>query len=180
WIRDMPAVHSKSLLRRVQPVGPNHLRQSRVGRRELAIAAVFLSHVEVVRAAEIILGAGSADRRKLRVAVDEKLYLALAPPSAVVNSPRHVGANVLPAARDPIDDRVNLLVRERIHPPELRVEVRRIGGYFGEHVVDLIEQYHRLVRSVGHGNQASLSKRHLPIAIERAAWIYAHRQRRDL
>src|SRR5208282_5673417 len=92
WIRDMPAVHSKSLLRRVQPVGPNHLRQSRVGRRELAIAAVFLAHVEVVRAAEVILGAGAADRRKLGVAVDEELYLALAPPSAVMNSPRHVSA----------------------------------------------------------------------------------------
>src|SRR5208282_3517570 len=115
-----------------------------------------------------------------RVAVDEKIYLALAPPSAVVNSPRHVRTDVLPAPRDSVDNRVNLFVWDRIHAPELRVEVRRVSRYFSEYIVDLIEQYHCRVRSIGHGNQASLSKRHFPIAIECAAGIHANRQRRNL
>src|SRR5712692_3203892 len=103
-IRDMPSVHPESLLRRVEPVGPNYLRKPRIRGRELAVAAVFLADVEVIRAAEIILGAGAANGGKLAVAVDKKLYLALAPPSAVMHAPRDIGAHVLPAPSDAVED----------------------------------------------------------------------------
>src|SRR5260370_42314521 len=118
----MPSVHPESLLRRVEPVGPNDLRESRVGRRELPIPAAFLAHVEVVRAAEIILCAGAANSRKLGVAVDKKLYLALAPPPVVMHAPGDISANVLSAPGDPVEDCIDFLVWQRIHPPELRTE----------------------------------------------------------
>ena len=47
-VGDVPSVHPKSLLRRVKAVGPNDLRESGIRRRELAIATVFLAHVEVI------------------------------------------------------------------------------------------------------------------------------------
>src|SRR5216683_1183278 len=119
----MPSVHPESLLRRVEPVGPNHLRESGVGRRELPIPAVFLAHVEVVRAAEIILGAGAANCRELSVAVNKKLYLALAPPSVVMHAPRDVRAHVMSTSGDPVEDRIDVLIWQRIHAPELRMEV---------------------------------------------------------
>ena len=71
----MPAVHSKSLL---------HLT-----------LRVFGANVKIIRAAKIILGSSSANRRKGLVAVHKKLDFALAPPSVIVDAPRKVGSDVM-------------------------------------------------------------------------------------
>ena len=65
-IHDVPSVEPEALLAFIRTVAADHLRQARVGRRELGVLAVS---VEVVGAAEVVLGAGAADRGKLAVAV---------------------------------------------------------------------------------------------------------------
>ena len=70
-VHDVPAVEAEALLDVVMSVSADDLRQARIRRRELSVAddAVGSFGVEIVRAAEIILGPGSADRRKIGVAV---------------------------------------------------------------------------------------------------------------
>ena len=58
-----------------------------------------------------------------------------------------------------------------------------VGGLFGhgrERVVDLVVE--RLLReaAVLHRDLEALAERHLPVGVERAARVHAHRERRDL
>ena len=109
-VGEMPTVEAEALLRPVLAVGPQHLGHARVRRRELGVVA---ADVEVVRAAEVVLGAGSADRRELVVAVDEELHLALAPPAGVVHAPRAIRADVLAATVHAVEDPHDLARRQR-------------------------------------------------------------------
>ena len=81
-----------------------------------------------------------------RVAVHEELDLALAPPAGVVDAPGHVGADVLAAALHAVEDRVVLLVGQRVGAAELRVEVGRVLGHLGQRVVDLVVEDAEVVR----------------------------------
>src|SRR5262249_26490170 len=130
-IGDVPAVHAKALLRLVDAVGADHLRQAGIGRGEFEIArlrpAAYAgvgelpghARIEIIGAAKIILGAGAADGRNLTVAVDEELDLALAPPAIAVRAPGHVGADIVAVSGHAIEQRVDLLVRYRIGAAEL-------------------------------------------------------------
>src|SRR6266436_9557423 len=64
-IRDVPAVEAEALLRLVEPVRPQDQGQARVGSGELLVLLGLLV-LEVVRAAEIVLGTGAADGGELR------------------------------------------------------------------------------------------------------------------
>src|SRR5579883_502205 len=98
-IHDVPAVQAKALLGAIDTVGPDHLAEARIGSREFGVGVRLVgladADVEVVGAAEIILGAGAADGRELLVVVDEELDLAFAPPAGVVAAPGHVGADIV-------------------------------------------------------------------------------------
>ena len=120
----MPAVQAKAGIRLVAAVGAHDMRHTGVGGRELAVLLGGLV-LEVVRAAEVVLGAGATDRRVAfaatlfhvstnhatgQVAVEVELDLALAPPAVVVHLPCHVGADVVALALDTVKDRVYVLV----------------------------------------------------------------------
>jgi hypothetical protein len=81
----VPAVETEALLALVDAVGPDDLRHAGIGSGEFGVgrgmALVDRADVEIVGAAEIILGAGSADGGKLAVAIHEELDLPLAPPA---------------------------------------------------------------------------------------------------
>src|SRR5690348_5150088 len=183
-IGDVPAIHPEALLRAINSVGADHLRQSRVRRGEFNIrrftaqaeGLVDAAGIEVVSAAEIILGAGAADGGKFRVAIDEEFYLAFAPPAAVVDTPSHVGADELPATFHFVEDRVDLLVRQRVGAPELGMKIGAFFRYFAERVVDLVVDVDLLVAQVLHREAGAFAERHFPITIEGAAGIDAHRQ----
>src|SRR5271170_6549456 len=78
-VEEMPAVHPEALLAPIQPIRADDLMQPEKRRR---IGGVTLpGHVEVPGAAEVVLGAGAADRGELLVAVEVELHLALTPPA---------------------------------------------------------------------------------------------------
>src|SRR6185369_13006122 len=81
-IDEVPAIEAETLVRLVEAVGPDDLRHAGVG-RVVFLVAFLLQVFETIRAAEIILGARAADGRKLGVAIEEELHLALAPPAIV-------------------------------------------------------------------------------------------------
>src|SRR5918995_541590 len=83
---DVPPVQPEPLLRVVDAIGAHHEWQARVGRAELLVHLRLLV-LEVVRPAEVIFGAGAADRRIRGVAVHEELDFALAPPAFAVHAP---------------------------------------------------------------------------------------------
>src|SRR5271166_4302518 len=117
----MPAVHAEPLLAAVKPIRADDLVQAE---KRCRVGGVSLpGHIEVPGAAEVVLGAGAADRRELLVAVDVELDLALAPPAGVVGAPGEIGANVLPHALDAIEDRMQGAGDERVAPVELAVQV---------------------------------------------------------
>src|SRR5690606_18903880 len=94
--------------------------------------------IEIVGAAEIVLGARTADGGKVLVAIHEELDLALAPPAGIVDAPSHVGADIVAAALDTVDDRVVGAVGERIGAAELGVEIGGVLGDVGKGIVDLV------------------------------------------
>jgi hypothetical protein len=83
------------------------------------------ANVEIVSSAEIILGSGAADGRKLAVTVDEELNLSFPPPTGVIAAPGHIGADIVTLAHYAIDHDVVGLVGQRVGSPEACVE---IGG----------------------------------------------------
>ena len=86
--------------------GTEDLGHAGVRSGELGVLAV---DVEVVRAAEVVLGAGAADGGELGVPIHVELDFAFAPPAGAVHTPSHVGADVVPAARHTVQQRVRLL-----------------------------------------------------------------------
>src|SRR5207253_126271 len=114
-------------------------------------------------AAEIIFGAGAADGRKLRVAVEVELDFPFAPPAVVMYSDAHGRADVVPAALDAVEDSVHLFVSHRVDTPELSMEVGSIFRHVGEHIVDLIISGSPFAgMTVFQRDAAALAKRHLP------------------
>ena len=175
----MPAVEAEALLRTVERIGTHSLHAG-VRRREGNVAVVGFRVLEIIGAAEIVLRGGTADRRVCGVAVQVEFDLALTPPACVVDAPRHVRADVLPLAAHAVEDRVNALVRQRVHAAELRVEIGAVRPDVGQRVVDLVVHRHRVVRAVFERHAAPPAKRHRPVAVERAARIDADRKRGDL
>ena len=169
-IHDMPAVETKTRLR----LRLNHLRHARIGRAEFLILARSRL-VEAVRAAEVILRPGPADRREFLVAVHKELNFAFTPPARAVRAPRHVRPDVVAASSHAFDNRVVRFIGKGIGPAELRVEVCHILRHGRQRVVDLVVQDHGFVRHIGHRNLESFAKRHHPIAVESAAGIHTDR-----
>src|SRR3954464_8251579 len=134
-----------------------------------------MGYVEVPRATEVVLGTGAADGRELVVAVHVELDLALTPPTGTVDAPRQVGADVVPWALDTVQQRVHGLGRQRVAPPPLRVQVRRLLGYGAQPVVDLEVDDDLLVVKVLQGQLGPLAERHLPAAVEVAVRGPRHR-----
>jgi len=100
-VKDMPAIHPKFSLADAGPIRTNEL-------------VAFPCKTSSTRSSpspgyrnpmprEIILGAGTADRRIFFILIEDGFDLALTPPSAAIHTPRNVGANVLPWPHDPVD-----------------------------------------------------------------------------
>src|SRR5688572_8774295 len=101
----MPAVQAKSLLRVIHAVGPYHLVQAGIGRAELLVLP-GIAVLEVVRAAKIILCAGTADSRELGISVHKELDLSFAPPAVIIHAPGHVSTHILALAFDTVYQRI--------------------------------------------------------------------------
>src|ERR1039457_6711009 len=146
-ICDVPSIQAKSLLRFVETIRLDHLNQAAVRRSELLILLFFLI-LEVIRSAEIIFRPGSVNRREGLVAVHVELDFSLAPPAVVVNTVGEIGSHVLPLPFYIVEDGVDIFIRERIYPSELRMEVRGVLGNLRLCVVDLIVDHHGLAIQV--------------------------------
>src|SRR5262245_27139891 len=178
-VGDVPAVETEALLRLIEAVGTNDQRHPRVGSGELLVL-LRLPVLEVVRAAEVVLGAGADDRGGVLVAVHVELDLAFSPPAVVVDAVGHVRADVVSLALDSVDQRVDLFVGEGIDPTELRVEIALVLSDVGQRVGDLVVERHLFFADVLERDARALAKRHDPVAVERAAGIDADGERRDL
>ena len=89
-------------------------------------------------------------------------------------------ADVVALPLDSVEQRVDLLVGQRVRPAELRVEVARVVADLGQRIGDLIVELHLFVGEVLHGDPRRLPERHRPIAVERAARVDRNRQGVDL
>lgn len=126
-VGDVPAIHAKALLRTIDTVRADHLVQTGVGRAEfLILFGLFV--FKIVGTAEIILGASAADGGPLFVAIHKELDLAFAPPTSVVDTPRHVDADIVPLSLHAIENCVVSFVGQWVATPELSVEVADIFG----------------------------------------------------
>ena len=136
--------------------------------------------LEIPGAAEVVLGAGPADRRPFAVAIEVELDLALAPPAVVVHAPGQIGADVLALAVDAIEEGVDLAIGQRVVASPLGVEIGAVLGDIGQGVIDrVVEERPRS----GSGARLStvirqmLAERHLPVAVEAAGRIDRDRER---
>ena len=175
----MPAVEAEALLRLVEAVRPQDQGQARVGSGELLVLLGLLV-LEVVRAAEIVLGTGAADGGELRVPVQEELDLAFSPPALVVDAPGQVRSHVVALAAHSFQDGVVLLGRVRVRAAELGVEVARVGRDLPQRVGDLVVEDHLLLVEVLEGDAGQLPERHHPVAVEGAARVDRDREGADL
>src|SRR4029078_3972353 len=128
------------LLRAIHAVRPQHLRQTGIGRGEFDIGRfaseaqrlVDAAGIEIVGTAEIVLCASAANRRKLRVAINEEFYLALTPPPAIVHAPCHVGTDKVAAPPHAIENDIVFLVRKWIGAPKLSVKISTVFRHLRE------------------------------------------------
>ena len=141
---------------------------------------VLSLNIPVVGAAKVVFGAGADNGRILLIAVKEELDFAFAPPVVIRHADRQISAYKLPASPDTIHNGVIGLVRQRIHPPELRMEIGGIVGNLGKGVVNLIGHCERIARPISRVIWQRPLKRHDPVAIHAAARIYHDRERRKL
>src|SRR5690606_11349544 len=93
---------------------------------------------EIPGAAEIVFGAGAADRREGVVPVHVKLDLTFAPPTAIIDAPGDVRADVVALPLDAVDDGVDLLVGQRVAPAPLGMEVPGVVADVRQGVRDLV------------------------------------------
>ena len=94
--------------------------------------------------------------------------------------PREIGAHILPLPLDAVQDGVEALLSQRRFASELRMEVSGVSRHPGQRVVDLVIDCHVLLIPVLQRDPRFLAEGHLPVAIEGAARVHAHRQRVDL
>ena len=131
----MPAEHIKIPLGAVSLVGVTDLLHSGVGSRKFDVIAVDF---EVIGAAEVILGSGSADGGELGVVVDIEFNLAFAPPTVALDTPVHVGSHIMAVTLDVIQDGVGLQIGQRIDAAELGVEIQGLRSKNLFLTVDLV------------------------------------------
>ena len=96
--------------------------------------------------AEIILGAGAADGGELRIPVDERFELSLAPPAVAVLLPGQVRADIVALALHAVEDNVVFLVRQRIAAAETRMKIGRAIRDRTRRIVDGVEESAVLLR----------------------------------
>lgn len=118
----MPTVQTEAHLAAVEPVGLDYL-QSRVWTRETGIVIVRYRILKIVGTAEIVLSTCAADGWIVRVTVHIELDFAFAPPTAVVDTPGEIGAHIIAAAADAINNCVYSFIRQGIHAAELCVKI---------------------------------------------------------
>ena len=123
-------------------------------------------------AAEVIFRARAADGREFPVSVEIEFDLTLAPPVVIADSPAHDGSDIMTAALDLIQNRIDLLVGQRIDPPELRMKVSTVLGDVRQCVVDLMKTGLALfLIEILHRDPAVLPERHLPETVHPAVRI---------
>ncbi len=126
-IGDVPAIHAEALLGPVDTIGLDDLVEPRIGCGERLVLSQG-PILEVVRTAEVVFGAGAADRGIVGVAVQEELDLTFTPPPRVVDAPSQIGANKVTLTLNAFEDGVDALVGERVDATKLRVEVGAVLG----------------------------------------------------
>ncbi len=107
-VHDMPAIHAESLLALIQAVWLDDLRQTRERTRKYAVFAFRM--FKIPGSAEIILGAGAADRWPVLISIQIEFDFTFTPPAVVPDSPRQIGSDVLPFAFYPIKNGMNRLI----------------------------------------------------------------------
>ncbi len=172
----MPAVQAETHLRPVQAIRPQDLRHTGIRCCERLVLMGFLV-LEIIGAAEVVFGSGSADGWVFVIIIEIEFDFSFTPPAAVVDAPGHIGADILPAPFNPVKNRVDGLVRQRIDPAELGMEIGDIIRNVGQCVVHLIKQGHFRTALIGHRHAAAAAKGHLPVTVERAARVDTDRER---
>src|SRR5262245_25965860 len=114
--------------------------------------------LKIIRTTEVVLSAGAADCREFPIAVEEKFDLPFSPPARVVHTPSQIGSNVVSPSLDSVQKNVVSLIRKRIGPPKLGVEVGRIVRHFSKGMINLIVERHALIIKVLHRNSAGLAE----------------------
>ena len=78
----------------------------------------------------------------------------------------------MPFASDSVKNGVDILVRQRIDPPELCMKVGAVIGNFRQGVIDLVETWNRLIGAeIFHGDPAMFPERHLPETVHAAVRV---------
>lgn len=181
-VGDVPAVESELLVGFIDLVRRQYLREAGVGRGE---GLIFVEVVvfEIVRAAEIVFGAGAANGRELIIAVQVEFDFAFTPPARVMDVHGEVGADVLAFAFDVVEDGVKAAGLERVFVMVLSMEISSVARDGGEFIVHLVVQSHAFrIRAfhIFHGDAGAFAEGHGPIAIEAAAGVHADGERADL
>src|SRR5450432_2073421 len=151
WIGDMPAIQSKPLGYIIVAVTANHLCKSRIGAVEFSIirlfntASIFFVRIKVVGTAEVIFRSRAAYCRVFRISVHIKFYFSFAPPSIAMYSPGEIGANILSASMNAIQQYDDRFIWQGIHAPELCMKISCVGRHFCEYIVYLVIQHHRVL-----------------------------------
>ena len=169
----MPAIHREPLLRAIESVGRKR-HEAAIG---IGIGFIMPVIVEIVSAAEIILGSGAADGGIFAVSVKEELDFSLTPPATVVASPCHIRADIVSLPCHTVENRVTFHIRKGIGTAVLRMEVDRVGGNLRPGIIDLIPHTNMSIRKILKGNTAMLPERHLPVAIHAVLGIDADGKR---
>ena len=94
--------------------------------------------------------------------------------------PEHGDAKVAALPLYRIQYRKNLLVRERVLPAELRMEIEGVVWNLPELIIDLVGEALIFLIEVLHGNPAGTAERHLKVAVESRFGIAADKERIDL
>ena len=79
-----------------------------------------------------------------------------------------------------IENRVVRLIRQRVGAAELRMEIHAVLRDLFQRIINLVVNRHRLFSAVFKRHLRFGAERHLPVAVEAAARVDAHRQRIDL
>ena len=118
----MPPIHPEPGLGLVHTVRTDHLRHTRIQGCELLILPCF--HVfKIVRAAKIILCAGTAYGGMVGIPIQIKLDFPFTPPAAGIDAPAYIGPYILPLPLDPVQDHMGYFELGGVGPAELSVKV---------------------------------------------------------
>lgn len=149
----MPAVHVEPGLRLVKPIGLQN--EETCVRSGILLILFGLLVLEVVRTAEVVFSTGTAYGGEVLVAIKVELDFAFTPPTGVVRPPAHRGANVLTSALNAINDGIDALIRQRVRPAELSVEIQAVFRNLAQSVVDLIVEVVGMFIETGNGDSAA-------------------------